>query len=86
LLRLDTANRDPAVFPHPEVFDPTRDNRAVLTFGHGPHGCPGDRHALALAAGVIDALRHRCRSVDPVVDHEPSANLRIPRSLVVRLV
>lgn len=35
-------------------------NRAagrLWTFGDGEHRCPGDRHALALAAGVLDAVR-----------------------------
>ncbi len=34
------ANRDPAVFPDPDVFDPTRANvRAQLAFAKGPHVC-----------------------------------------------
>jgi cytochrome P450 len=28
-----------------------------LTFGAGPHECPGREHALALAAGVLEAVR-----------------------------
>ncbi|SCG41530.1 cytochrome P450 [Micromonospora coxensis] len=54
LLRFDAANRDPAVFTDPDRFTPGRPN---LTFGVGAHGCPGDRHALALAAAVVDVLR-----------------------------
>lgn len=30
---------------------------AALTFGYGARPCPGPEHALALAAGVIDAVR-----------------------------
>ncbi|MGB2567302.1 cytochrome P450 [Micromonospora citrea] len=56
LLRFDAANRDPAVFTDPDRFTP---GRPALTFGVGAHGCPGDRHALALAAGVVDVLRDR---------------------------
>ncbi len=34
------ANRDPAVFPDPDVFDPGRPNaRAQLAFARGPHVC-----------------------------------------------
>jgi hypothetical protein len=29
----------------------------ALTFGYGLRPCPGPHHALALAAGVIDAIR-----------------------------
>jgi cytochrome P450 len=58
LLRFDAANRDPAVLAGPDRFRPGRRD-GVLTFGAGPRGCPGERHALALAAGVVDALRGR---------------------------
>lgn len=58
LLRFDAANRDPAVFDEPDRFRAGRPQR-VLTFGAGPRGCPGERHALALAAGVVDVLRGR---------------------------
>ncbi|MFE2941502.1 cytochrome P450 [Streptomyces sp. NPDC059255] len=36
-----SANRDPDRFVTPETFDPTRDTRGHLAFGHGPHYCPG---------------------------------------------
>jgi cytochrome P450 len=85
VLRFDVANRDPAVFAHPGRFAPDRDNTAILTFGHGPRRCPGDPHALAIAAGVLDALRSRCRRVRCAVDYEPSPNLRIPMRLEVTL-
>lgn len=57
-----------------------------LGFGAGPHACPGRHHALALAAGVLDALI--AAGAEPVpgpVDREPRLNLRIPRRLTLRL-
>ncbi|MFD7288501.1 cytochrome P450 [Streptomyces sp. NPDC059863] len=36
-----SANRDPDRFVTPETFDPGRDTRGHLAFGHGPHHCPG---------------------------------------------
>jgi len=43
---ISAANRDPAVFPDPNRFDPGRVDRAAtprrhLTFAHGPHVCLG---------------------------------------------
>ncbi|MFD6695080.1 cytochrome P450 [Micromonospora aurantiaca (nom. illeg.)] len=67
LLRFDAANRDPAAFPEPDRFRASRAN-AALTFGAGPRGCPGQRHALALAAGVVGVLRRRCRPARPTPD------------------
>ena len=40
------ANRDPAVFPNPDVFDLTRQNvEKHVAFGHGVHRCLGNRIA-----------------------------------------
>ncbi|RQW95549.1 cytochrome P450, partial [Micromonospora globispora] len=68
----------------PGRFAPDRSGR-VLTFGAGPRGCPGERHALALAAGVVDVLRGRCRRTDAPIPYEPHATLRVPTSLEVRV-
>lgn len=57
LLRFDAANRDPAVFDEPDRFR-AQPAGGVLTFGAGHRGCPAQRHALALATGVVDVLRH----------------------------
>lgn len=84
LLRFDAANRDPAVFAEPGRFAPDRSGRA-LTFGAGPRGCPGERHALALAAGVVDVLRGCCRRTDAPISYDPRATLRVPTSLEVRV-
>ncbi|MFI7607812.1 cytochrome P450 [Micromonospora sp. NPDC049366] len=82
LLRFDAANRDPVVFAEPDVFRPGRTVPA-LTFGAGPRGCPGQPHALRLAAGVLDVLRDRCRRVPGPVRYEPHPLLRVPTRLEV---
>ncbi|MEV1333118.1 cytochrome P450 [Micromonospora costi] len=82
LLRFDAANRDPAVFVEPDAFVPGR-AEAGLTFGAGTRRCPGADHALALAAGVLDVLRERCRRAPGPVPYEPHALLRVPARLAV---
>ena len=82
LLDFDAANRDPDVFAEPQRFEPGR--RALhLTFGHGFRACPGSDHALALAAGVVEAVLARCDAASTEIEYEPSPNLRVPARLPV---
>ncbi|WP_206062116.1 cytochrome P450 [Nonomuraea basaltis] len=53
---LVAANRDPDVFAEPGRFDPARGDTPHLTFGYGVRPCPAPAHALALAAGVLEAV------------------------------
>jgi cytochrome P450 len=84
-LHVDSANRDPEMFKAPEKFDPGRADSSSLTFGYGLRPCPGQAHALALAAGVVQAVRDRCAAVINEVEYEPSVNLRIPARVEVSL-
>ncbi|EYF01032.1 cytochrome P450 [Chondromyces apiculatus] len=45
MLFLEAANRDPAVFADPDVFDPDRTTTRHMAFGFGPHYCPGAKLA-----------------------------------------
>ena len=51
------ANRDPAVFPDPDRFDPSRSNlRQHLTFVQGPHLCIGLHLARMETRAALDVL------------------------------
>jgi cytochrome P450 len=57
---------------------------ASLTFGYGVRPCPGRPQALALATGVIEAVRDLCAFLPgQVVAPEPGHPLRIPARLEV---
>jgi cytochrome P450 len=95
LLRIDSANRDPAVFDEPDCFDPARFDPggfdpgrgalSSLTFGDGLRPCPGPAHALMLAAGVVQAVRDRCAAVAGAVERGPQLLAGVPARLEVIL-
>jgi len=61
------ANRDPALFPDPDTFDPERPNaRQHVAFGRGIHTCPGA--PLARTEGVISLTRILERMADIRID------------------
>jgi Cytochrome P450 len=80
ILDLAAANRDPAVFADPDSFDPSRTERASLTFGSGYRPCPGDNAAFEMAAGFVEAAIG-CELAE--IRYGPSANLRVPFRLEV---
>jgi cytochrome P450 len=49
---IGSANRDAAVFPDPDRFDPTRDTSKSIAFGAGPHYCVGAWASRAMVADV----------------------------------
>ncbi|MFK0290373.1 cytochrome P450 [Streptomyces sp. NPDC090442] len=72
LLSLASANRDPARFPAPDAFDPTRDPTGHLALGHGIHYCLGAPLARMEAETAIAAL----------ISRFPGLHLDIPRDEV----
>lgn len=59
-LSLAGANRDPALFPDPDRFDPSRPNlRRHVAFAQGPHVCVGVHLARLEARAAIGALLRR---------------------------
>jgi cytochrome P450 len=56
LFGISAANNDPKVFPNPRKFDPSRDNRELISFGRGVHFCLGmhlARRELETALKVV---------------------------------
>jgi biflaviolin synthase len=53
------ANRDPEVFPDPETIDVERSPNPHVSFGFGPHYCPGGMLARLESELMVDALLDR---------------------------
>jgi cytochrome P450 len=80
-LALAAANRDPAVFGSPDLFDPDRPEQEILSFGFGPKHCPGmhlGRQQLEAALAVVLERLPGLRLVDA---EPPSGSLlrSVPR-------
>jgi len=63
---LAAANRDPEA------------NGRIFTFGVGPHACPGQHVAVAIAEAGVAELRKRGVKLERPVQYRPSPNARIP--------
>lgn len=78
---LTAANRDPAVFGFPDVFDvhhrPTPSRH--LTFARGPHACLGAHLARAEAVAVVEGIARRLDGPNLVRDE-----MVAPKGLVFR--
>lgn len=86
---LQAANRDPATFPQPDLFDIGRSPNRHLGFGYGIHFCLGAEVARLQVRAVVDAVVHRfpdlALAIDPAdVEWTPDLFLRGVRRLPVR--
>ncbi|MBD0421778.1 cytochrome P450 [Streptomyces sp. TRM S81-3] len=82
------ANRDPGVFPDPDVLDFDRDGPGHLAFGHGPHFCLAALMARMEAEVMIGTVLGRfpgLRLAVPAeeVEFQRQGLIRGPRSLPV---
>ncbi|GGV23530.1 biflaviolin synthase CYP158A2 [Streptomyces filipinensis] len=62
------ANRDPDVFPDPETIDFSRSPNPHVSFGFGPHYCPGGQLARLESELLVDTL----------LDRVPGLKLAVP--------
>ncbi|MER7057125.1 cytochrome P450 [Streptomyces sp. NPDC000351] len=62
------ANRDPEVFPDPDTIDFARSPNPHVSFGFGPHYCPGSMLARLESELLVDA----------VLDRVPGLRLAVP--------
>ncbi|MEU1161438.1 cytochrome P450 [Streptomyces sp. NPDC005921] len=82
------ANRDPAVFPDPDVLDFDRTNGPHLAFGHGPHHCMAAIMARMEAEIMIGSVLTRFPGIRLAVpprevEFQRQGLIRGPRTLPV---
>jgi len=81
LVVLAAANRDPARYSRPHMFDPDRPDRGSFTFGAGRHACAGQAIAAGIAAAGVQALMVHGLDIAALagpVQYRRSVNSRIP--------
>ena len=85
---LNAANRDPAYFAHPHIFNIERENNKHIAFGMGIHFCLGAGLARTEAQEVFKAIMERLPNIQLVSEkavwdrHKP--NSRMLHTLPVR--
>jgi cytochrome P450 len=72
---IGAANRDESAFPAPDRFDPARNSRDHLTFGHGAHFCLGAALARLEARILVEQLLARAPTLEAAGEPEHVTSL-----------
>lgn len=80
------ANRDPAVFEHPDVLDLSRAENPHIAFGTGPHGCLGQHIARIEIDAMLRQVLTRMTGFELAAPVEwlPSNFISGPKAMQVR--
>lgn len=80
------ANRDPAVFEHPDVLDLSRAENPHIAFGTGPHGCLGQHIARIEIDAMLREVLTRMTGFELAAPVEwlPSNFISGPKAMQVR--
>lgn len=85
---ISAANRDPAAFPNPDMFDIFRQPNQHVAFGSGTHHCLGATLARVEGQEVFKALAERfpnLRAETEDIEYQPSITFRSLKALPVTL-
>ena len=87
LLFYSSANRDPAKFANPDIFDLHRNGTGHLAFGHGLHFCLGAHLARLEVTTAVEELLEQVDGMELAgpVRWATTPSLQGPASLPVRL-
>lgn len=87
ILLIAAAQRDPASFVDPDVFDPDRAVTRHLAFGHGPHFCLGAPLARLEAQLALTMVTSRFPDarLDGPAEYKPNLTLRGLAAQAVRV-
>ena len=89
MLALGGANRDPAVFPNPDILDIDRDTRDSVVFGHGPHYCLGANLARqemgCMLDAALDILTPGSRVRDDLMEFQSMGIFKRPLNLPIEI-
>lgn len=84
LVCVAAANRDPTIYPGPDVFQPGRPGPAPLTFGYGVHYCLGATLARMETTAALHSILQRHPTLEGPPTWRDTPAIRGPVTLPIR--